>query len=32
MGFLSALGCQIEIKMGAGTHKRVGKLVVRDIR
>jgi predicted XRE-type DNA-binding protein len=32
MRFLTALGCQIEIKIGAGTHKRAGKVVVRDVR
>ena len=30
--FLTALGCQIEIKIGAGTHKKAGKVVVTDVR
>jgi hypothetical protein len=31
MRFLTALGCQIEIKIGAGTHKKAGKVVVTDV-
>ena len=31
MRFLTALGCQIKIKIGAGTHKKAGKVVVTDV-
>ena len=31
MRFLTALGCQIEIKIRAGTHKKAGKVVVTDV-
>jgi hypothetical protein len=32
MSFLTALGCQIEIKMAAGTQNKTGKVVVTDVR
>ena len=32
MRFLTALGYQIEIKIGAVAHKKAGKVVVRDVR
>ena len=31
MRFLTALGCQIEIKIGAGRHKKAGRVVVKDV-
>ena len=32
MRFLTGLGYQIEIKIGAVAHKKAGKVVVRDVR
>ena len=32
MRFLTALGCQIEIKIGAGRQNKAGNVTIRDVR